>query len=136
MIEPFVALHASIAALGPTPALPPRELFERYQSAVAALETALPHAEELRGAQLAHASAEREVRDLEFQIEAMRKQLERVSQQGEDEMKGIQRRLEIAATQLAAMEAELLKDAGELTEALRGRRELDDLFAALEADAA
>lgn len=135
-IEPFVALHASIAALGPTPSLPPHELLERYRSALAALETALPHAEELRGAQIAHATAERDVRDLEFQIEAMRKQLERVSQQGEDEMKGIQRRLEIAATQLAAMEAELLKDAGELTEALRGRRELDDLFAALEADAA
>jgi len=136
LIDPFVTLHASIAALGPTPALPPRELYERYQAATAALAEALPHAEELRDAQAAHASAEREVRDLEFQIDAMRKQLDRVSLQGEDEMKGIQRRLEIAATQLAAMEAELLKDAGELTEALRGRRELDDLFAALEADAA
>lgn len=135
-IDPFVTLHASIVALGPTPALPPRELYERYQSATRALADALPHAEALRDVQAEHAQAEREVRDLEFQIEALRQQLERVSLQGEDELKGIQRRLEIAATQLAAMEAELLKDAGELTEALRGRRELDDLFAELEADAA
>ncbi len=134
-LEPFQAHHAALVALGPTPDIDPVELLQRYREATAALEAMGPWAEVLRAAQAERARCEVEVRDLDFQIEALRKQLERVSQQGEDELQSVQRRLEIAATQLTAMEAEMLEAAGTLMESMRGRRDLDDLFAALEAEA-
>ncbi len=136
VLGPFLEAHADVLALGPSPSRPMQEVLARYRAALDALEAVAPYADGLRDAQAERTRREGEVKDLEFQIDSLRVQLERVSQAGEDEMQGVQRRLEIAATQLSAMEVELVRAAGELTGALRGRRDLDDLFAALEADAA
>lgn len=136
LLEPFLSAHADVVALGSAPSRPMADVLARYRAAMGALEAVAPFADGLRDAQVERTRREGEVKDLEFQINALRVQLERVSQAGEDDMQGVQRRLEIAATQLSAMEVELVRAAGELTGALRGRRDLDDLFAALEADAA
>ncbi len=136
LLAPFLAAHGEVIALGASPEEPCDQVIARYRAALSALEAAAPYADDLRAARAERARCEGDVKDLEFQIESLRAQLERVSQAGEDDMQGVQRRLEIAATQLSAMEAELVKAAGELTGALRGRRDLDDLFAALESDAA
>ncbi len=136
LLGPFLEAHADVLALGPSPSRPTQEVLARYRASLTALEAAAPYADGLREAQAERARREGDVKDLEFQIESLRVQLERVSQAGEDEMQGVQRRLEIAATQLSAMEVELVKAASELSAALRGRRDLEDLFAALEADAA
>jgi eukaryotic-like serine/threonine-protein kinase len=136
LLGPFLEAHADVLALGSSPSRPTHEVLTRYRTALAALEAAAPYADGLRDAQAERTRREGDVKDLEFQIESLRAQLERVSQSGEDEMQGVQRRLEIAATQLSAMEAELVRAASDLSVALRGRRDLDDLFAALEADAA
>jgi tRNA A-37 threonylcarbamoyl transferase component Bud32 len=136
LLEPFLSAHADVVALGSAPSRPMADVLARYRAATVALEAVAPYADGLRDAQAERTRREGEVKDLEFQIDSLRVQLERVSQAGEDDMQGVQRRLEIAATQLSAMEVELVRAAGELTGALRGRRDLDDLFAALEADAA
>ncbi len=135
LMQPFLRAHAEVLAFGATPTAPVADVLARYREACAALESAAPYVDEHRDRLAERTRREGEVRDLEFQIGSLRAQLERASQAGEDEMQGVQRRLEIAATQLAAMEAELVKAAGELTGALRGRPNLDDLFAALESDA-
>lgn len=133
--EPFKALHRELVAVGDDPA-PSMELAGRYRAALVAMEAAMPAAEELRRVREQCSLAEAEVKDLEFQIGALRAQLDRLSQASEDETRGIQQRLERAAAELAEMEAALVRDASELTLKLRGRRELEDLFRQLEADAA
>ena len=135
-IEPFTALHAEIVATGAIPNMAPSELVQKYRTALAALESAWPFAEELRRAQQYAAAREGEVKDLEFQIEALRAQSDRLAQTSDDELRTVQQRLESAANQLAEMESALIRDASGLTASLRGRRDLDDLFAAFEADAA
>lgn len=136
LMAPFFEAHSDVLALGLSPSRPSHEVLAKYRAALEALEAAAPFADGLREAQAERARREGDVKDLEFQIDSLRVQLERVSQAGEDEMQGVQRRLEIAATQLSAMEIELVKAAGELSGALRGRRELERLFAELESDAA
>jgi chromosome segregation ATPase len=133
LAERFIALHADLAATGPEPT---PQLLDRYRDALAALESSLGAADDLLRAQTYATSRETEVQDLEFQIEALRKQLERVSQTADDELAELQKRLERAGEGLAEMEEAMIHDAGELAGALRGRRELRDLFAQLETDAA
>jgi serine/threonine-protein kinase len=135
-IEPFTSLHAEIVATGAIPNMAPSELVQKYRAALAALESAWPFAEELRRAQQYATAREGEVKDLEFQIEALRAQSDRLAQTSDDELRTVQQRLESAANQLAEMESALIRDASGLTASLRGRRDLDDLFAAFEADAA
>jgi serine/threonine-protein kinase len=133
LAELFIALHADLATTGPEPT---PQLLDRYRDAVAALERSLGAADDLLRAQTYAASKETEVQDLDFQIEALRKQLERVSQAADDELAELQKRLERAGEGLAEMEEAMIHDAGELAGALRGHRELRDLFAQLETDAA
>lgn len=132
--EPFRAAHAAVVALG-AGAAPTVEAADRYRAAMAALEALLPKAEELRRAQEEVQLGEAEVKDLEFQIDALRAQLDRVSHASEDERGQAQPRVEGLAAQLAEMEAVLVRAASELTTAMRGRAELDALFRELESDA-
>lgn len=133
--EPFWALHREIVTLGNSPE-PSVELAGRYRAAIVALEAARPATDELRRLRDKRRLADAEVRDLEFQLSALRAQLDRLSQTSDNETQGIQQQLERAAAQLAEMEASLVRDASDLTNLLRGRRELEDLFQQLEADAA
>jgi len=132
--EPFRAAHAAVVALG-AGAAPTVEAADRYRAAMASLEALLPKAEELRRAQEDVQLGEAEVKDLEFQIDALRLQLDRVSHASEDERGQAQPRVEGLAGQLADMEAILVRAASELTTAMRGRTELDALFRELESDA-
>jgi hypothetical protein len=133
--EPFRQCHAAVVALGPG-AAPTVEVADRYRAAMAALEALLPQAELLRRAQEEGRQGDDEVKDLEFQIDALRSQLERVSQASEAETAEVQPRVERLAAQLAEMEGVLVRAASELTTAMRGRHELDALFRELESDAA
>jgi serine/threonine-protein kinase len=133
--EPFQRAHAAVVALG-AGAAPTVEVADRYRAAMAALEALLPRAEELRRAQEEGRLGDEEVKDLEFQIDALRSQLERVSQASEAETAEVQPRVERLASQLAEMEGVLVRAASELTTALRGRQELAALFRELESDAA
>ena len=133
--EPFREAHAAVVALG-AGAAPTVEVADRYRAATAALEALLPQAEQLRRAQEAVRQGDDEVKDLEFQIDALRSQLERVSQASESEAAEAQPRIEGLASQLAEMEGVLVRSASELTMAMRGRQELDALFHELESDAA
>ena len=131
--EPFRQAHAAVLALG-LGATPTVEVADRYRAALATLEALLPHAEELRRAQENGRQGEDEGKDLEFQIDALRSQLERVSQASEAE--SAQPRIEHLASQLTEMEGVLVRAASELTTAMRGRPELDALFRELENDSA
>jgi serine/threonine-protein kinase len=133
--EPFRQCHAAVVALGPG-AAPTVEVADRYRAAMAALEALLPQAELLRRAQEEGRQGDDEVKDLEFQIDALRSQLERVSQASEAETAEVQPRVERLAAHLAEMEGVLVRAASELTTAMRGRHELDALFRELESDAA
>lgn len=131
----FWTLHAAVVETGSSPS-PSPELAARYREALAAMQESQPAAEAMERARAWEAECVAEVKDLEFQIDALRAQLERVSQHGEDEMREVQKRLEVAAAQLAQMETTLLQDATRLTTLLRPRHELVALFQELEADAA
>lgn len=133
--EPFRAAHAAVVALG-AGASPTVEVADRYRAAMSALEALLPKAEELRRAQEEVQLGEAEVKDLEYQIEALRAQLDRVSHASEDERGQAQPRVERLAAQLAEMENVLVRAASELTTAMRGKPELEALFTELESDAA
>lgn len=133
--EPFRAAHAEVVALGPN-AAPTVEVADRYRAAMTALEALLPHAEELHRAQESGRQGDAEVKDLEYQIDALRLQLERVSQASEAESAEVQPKIERLAAQLAEMEGVLVGAASDLTTAMRGRQELDALFRELETDAA
>lgn len=133
--EPFRAAHAAVTALGPD-AAPTVEVADRYRAAMAALESLLPQAELLRRAQEEVQQGEAEVKDLEFQIGALRAQLERMSQASEAAGAEVQPKVQHLASQLAEMEGVLVRAASELTTAMRGRQELDALFRELESDAA
>jgi tRNA A-37 threonylcarbamoyl transferase component Bud32 len=134
LAEAFRPLHAAVLAVGPD-AAPDTALRDRYAAALAALEPIAEAGDGLGKARAWQSQRDAEVRDLEYQIEMLRAQLTRASQTGEDEERAIQSRLQSAAAQLTQMEAALVRDATELTTALRGRRELDTLFRAFEADA-
>ena len=133
--EPFREAHAAVVALGPD-AAPTVEVADRYRAAVAALEALLPQAELLRRAQEDVQQGEAEAKDLEFQIGALRAQLERVSQASEAESAEVQPKVQRLASQLTEMEGVLVHAASELTTAMRGRQELEALFRELESDAA
>lgn len=133
--ERFWSRHAAVVETGASPE-PSAELATRYRESLAAMEEARPAAEVLARAREWEEQRTAEVKDLEFQIDALRAQLERVSQHGEDEMREVQKRLETAAAQLGQMETTLLQDATRLTTLLRPRPELAALFHELEADAA
>ncbi len=134
LAEAFRPLHAAVLECGPE-CPPDTALRDRYAAALAALDPIASAGDDLGKARAWQARREAEVRDLEYQIEMLRAQLTRASQTGEDEERTIQARLESAASQLGQMEAALVRDATELTAALRGRRELDGLFHLFEADA-
>ncbi|MBL8603512.1 MAG: protein kinase [Myxococcales bacterium] len=133
--EAFRALHRELVGTGAM-AVPDASLLDLYRIAMRALEPVADAGNGLARAREYHARCEAEVRDLAFQIEALRAQLEKASLSGEDEERAVQQRLETAATQLAQMEGALVKDATEITQSLRGRSELDALFREFEADAA
>jgi hypothetical protein len=69
--EPFRAAHCAVVALGPN-ASPTVEVADRYRAAMTALEALLPHAEELHRAQESGRQGDAEVKDLEYQIDALR----------------------------------------------------------------
>ena len=131
----FRQAHAAVLALGQG-AAPTMEATHRYREGLEALEALLAHAEELRHAQEKGRQGEDEGKDLEFQIGALRSQLERVSQASEAESAQAQPRIEHLASQLAEMEEVLVRAASELTTAMRGRPELIALFRQLESDSA
>ncbi len=133
LTEAFTDAHAR---LGGAVAEPSEALVQQYRAAYDALDRALTAREDMQRAKTYAATRETEVRDLEFQISALREQLEKVSQAGEGESAEIQQRVEQTGGELARMETDLIRDASELVGSLRAQQELKELFAALEADAA
>lgn len=131
--EPFAQIHAKVAAAPPVVS---PELVALYRAGLEALEQAGEVAIEHRRAVAYLQSKEREVSDLEFQIQALRAQLARLSQSSEDEKSETLKLVEALGAEVAAIEQTLINDASELANALRGRADLNDLFIELEADAA
>ncbi len=108
----------------------------------AVVQTARALAEAAEGWQRADQAAERsrgradrsaaEVADLGFQIDALRGQLEKLEQGQTDEGAGDRAQLEADEAERHEVEEELVRLPHRLVEPLRGRRELSDLFVALE----
>jgi hypothetical protein len=129
----FAQLHAQVQKAAATPT---QELGGLYRQAITALEQALA-ADSEQGKVDAYVTAkEREITDTQFQIEALRAQLERLSKGSEDERAEVQKQVESFGADIAGVEQTLINDASALANALRGRPELKELFAELEADAA
>ncbi len=133
--EQFARAHAAVLALGADVVAGP-EAVERYRSASTALDSAAGLQERARAAGEAALAREAEGKDLAFQIEALRAQLEHVAQTSEDEEAAVQTEVGALATDLAQMEASLVGAANALTTALRGREDLAALFRELETNAA
>ncbi len=130
---PFAALHARIVRAPPTPS---NEIAELYRSALQALEQALT-AEKEGGRAVSYREAkDREANDIDFQIQELRAQLERLSKASEDERAQVQREIETMGATMGGIEQALIQDASSLAQALRSRPDLADLFSELEADAA
>jgi chromosome segregation ATPase len=129
----FSQLHAQIAK---APATPTRELDALYRQALAALEQALSGGSEQSKIDEYVKAKEQEITDTQFQIDALRAQLERLSKGSEDERAEVQKAVEQLGVDIAGVEQTLIADASTFANALRGRGELKDLFAELEMDAA
>lgn len=90
-----------------------------------------------RAAQNAHRwveSRRREVADLEFQVGALRAQLERVETSYEAERASSEEALRLNGEEVGRSEARLTELGGAFVEPLRTRRDLGDLFVRLEQD--
>jgi eukaryotic-like serine/threonine-protein kinase len=132
-LERFVIAHTRVVEVGISPT-PSADLVVAYREALSALENALPQGDALAAAHQEVERCEGDVRDLAFQIESLRVQMEKLSQTAEEAQRISGRRLEIAATQLSSMESEIVKDASELSSAMRHRSDLRDLFALMDAE--
>ena len=77
-------------------------------------------------------SKTREVKDLEFQTDALRAQLEKLETSYEDERKSIEDTIASAGREIETLGQELTALGTRFVEPLRGRRNLADLFARLE----
>ena len=130
---PFSQVHAKILA---SPPVPSQELLGLYRAAAQAIEQALSATTEHGRATAYLQAKEREVTDTEFQIQELRAQLDRLSQTAEEEKGLIQKQVEVLGIEMAKIEKSVISDASTLANALRGRPELRELFAELEADAA
>ncbi len=75
---------------------------------------------------------EAEVRDLEFQVQALRSQLERLESSYDEERASTEQLLQGKGKEAERLEQDLLQLATRFCEPLRPRRELDDLFHQLE----
>jgi serine/threonine-protein kinase len=85
-------------------------------------------------AQVWIAQKEREVTDLDFQVEALRAQRQRVEQTFEAEHAEIEKALIENGKQIEKLDQELMALGGQIAAPLRPRGELGDLFAELETD--
>ncbi len=131
--SPFAHVHARIIA---SPPVPSQELMQLYRAGVVAIEQTLTAATEHGRATSWLQAKEREVTDTEFQIHELRAQLDRLSQAAEEEKAQIQKQVEVLGIEMAKIEKSVITDASTLANGLRGRAELRELFAELEADAA
>jgi serine/threonine-protein kinase len=77
-------------------------------------------------------SKTREVKDLEFQCDALRAQLEKLETGYEEERRSLEASIATAGREIDAMSRSLEVLGGRFVEPLRGRRELADLFAQLD----
>jgi hypothetical protein len=130
---PFSQVHAKIIASPPVPSL---DMLALYRAGVQAIEQALSASTEHGRATAYLQAKEREVTDTEFQIQELRAQLDRLSQAAEEEKGAIQKQVEALGIEMAKIEKAVINDASTLANTLRGKPELRELFAELEADAA
>lgn len=130
---PFAEIHARLQA---SPAQVTPEMAALYRAGLEALERALAGENEHARAMSYLQAKEREVNDLEFQINELRAQLARLSQASEEERAQVQKQLEHLGAELATVEQTLIAEASMLANALRDHGGLRDLFAELEADVA
>lgn len=77
-------------------------------------------------------SKSRDVKDLEFQCDALRAQLEKLETSYEDERKSTEEAIGVAGREIETLGQELNVLGTRFLEPLRGRRDLHDLFARLE----
>ena len=80
-------------------------------------------------------SKQREVEDLEFQVKALRQQLERSETQYDEQRRGAEELLVKGGAEAQEKEEQLIKLAGAFCDQLRTRSELRDLFRRLEQEA-
>ena len=80
------------------------------------------------------ASKERDVTDLEFQVEALREQRQRVESQYEEDRSALEIGFLENGKQIEKLDQELMHLGGQIAAPLRPRGELGDLFVELEAD--
>ena len=114
----------------PVPELP--EALRRWAGAHEAWLKAVGMAQQ---AAADRAEAERRVRDLEYQIEALRERLAEVEREAEQRRDQAERTLEARGEEVDRLEQELMAGAAALAASLRGRKSVRDLFARLERQA-
>ncbi|MDQ3033929.1 MAG: protein kinase [Myxococcota bacterium] len=80
-------------------------------------------------------SKQREVKDVEFQTEALRAQLDRLEETYEQDRRGLEESLVTSGREIEGLDKRLMELATSFLLPLRARRELGDLMARLEQDA-
>ncbi|MDP3274001.1 MAG: protein kinase [Deltaproteobacteria bacterium] len=128
---PFAQIHSKVVS---SPAAPTAELTQLYRAGLEALENLGRAMHEHQRAVAWLEAKEREVQDVNFQIEALRSQLAKLSQAAEDESGQVQQSVGQLGAEMAQIEQGLMADAVKLADDLRPVPVLHNLFAELEAD--
>ena len=129
---PFAQIHAKVMG---APAAPTAELAQLYRQGLDALESLGRAMQEQQRAGAWLESKEREAQDVQFQIEALRGQLAKLSQSSEDESAQLQTVVGQIGAHLAQVEQALMLDAGRFADTFRADARVADLFQELESDA-
>ena len=129
---PFAQIHAKVMG---SPAAPTAELAQLYRQGLDALESLGRAMQEQQRAGAWLESKEREAQDVQFQIEALRGQLAKLSQASEDESAQLQTVVGQIGAHLAQVEQALMLDAGRFADTFRADARIADLFQELESDA-
>lgn len=128
---PFAQIHAKVMA---SPAAPTAELAQLYRQGLEALDNLGRAMQEQQRAAAWLEAKEREAQDMQFQIDALRGQLAKLSQTAEDESAQLQTVVGQIGANLAQVEQALMLDAGKFADAFRADPRLADLFRELESD--
>lgn len=134
--EAYVAAHKRVIEAGwhVGVAVPTPEIVQAFRATAETMDRWLLSRGAGGKAEVWIAAKEQEVTDLEFQVEALRAQRQRVEQQFEEDHASLEVRLIDNGKQIEKLDQELMQLGGQIAAPLRPRRELGDLFAELETD--
>jgi serine/threonine-protein kinase len=128
---PFAQIHAKVMG---SPAAPTAELAQLYRQGLEALESLGRALQEQQRASAWLEAKEREAQDMQFQIDALRGQLAKLSQASEDESAQVQTLVGQIGSRLAQVEQALIVEAGKFADVFRADARTADLFRELEGD--